>query len=240
MNAKWLGNLLLKRRSWCIVSVLQTEPIKLEKLIKNENLTQALESTSIVHILVWTCPLLKFRHKVAWRYWGPRHTRDWEPVTSTPQALSLVEKAEPVQVCFTLGLRDQRSMWKQDGCRVYMDSYIASNGSCFMVTWAIFKNHLLEVSLTQIQETMALWMLIIVILHFLSCVRTCMNRNSLKWHYVKGSVTYDFTLHSRVCDHTTTWFWRCVGTVFQHFLLGCHNFMVAALACVWSGHEALK
>ena len=31
----------------------------------------------------------------------------------------------------------------------YMDSYMASNGSCFMVTWTIFKNHLLEVGLTQ-------------------------------------------------------------------------------------------
>ena len=28
-----------------------------------------------------------------------------------------------------------------------MDSYMASNGSCFMVTWAIFKNHLLDVGL---------------------------------------------------------------------------------------------
>ena len=28
-----------------------------------------------------------------------------------------------------------------------MDSYMASNGSCFMVAWIIFKNHLLEVSL---------------------------------------------------------------------------------------------
>ena len=27
----------------------------------------------------------------------------------------------------------------QDGCKVYMDSYMASNGSCFMVTWIIFK-----------------------------------------------------------------------------------------------------
>jgi hypothetical protein len=30
------------------------------------------------------------------------------------------------------------------------------NGSCFMVTWTIFKNHLLEVGLTQNQKTMAL------------------------------------------------------------------------------------
>jgi hypothetical protein len=35
-------------------------------------------------------------------------------------------------------------------------SYVASNGSCFMVTWTIFKNHLLKVGLTQNRETMAL------------------------------------------------------------------------------------
>ena len=33
----------------------------------------------------------------------------------------------------------------QDGCKVYM----VLNGSCFMVTWIIFENHLLEVGLTQ-------------------------------------------------------------------------------------------
>ena len=77
-----------------------------------------------------------------------RTTRDWEPVTNALQALSLVEKAEPVQVQCTLHLRDQRSMWMHDGCKVYMDSYMISNGSCFMVTWIIFKNHLLEVGLT--------------------------------------------------------------------------------------------
>ena len=41
---------------------------------------------------------------------GPLHTRDWEPVTITLQALSLVGKAEPVQVRVTLRLRDQRSI----------------------------------------------------------------------------------------------------------------------------------
>jgi hypothetical protein len=34
-------------------------------------------------------------------------------------------------------------MWMQDGCKVYMDSCMASNGSCFMVTWTIFKKSLL-------------------------------------------------------------------------------------------------
>jgi hypothetical protein len=43
--------------------------------------------------------------------------------------------------------------------KVHMGSYMASNGSCFMVTWITFKNHLQEVGLTQNWETMALWML---------------------------------------------------------------------------------
>ena len=44
----------------------------------------------------------------------------------------------------------------QDGCKVHMDSYMASNGSCFMVTWTLCKNHLLEVGLTQNREITAL------------------------------------------------------------------------------------
>ena len=47
-------------------------------------------------------------------------------------------------------------MRMQDGCHVYMISFMALNGSCFMVTWTIFKNHLLEVGLIQNRETMAL------------------------------------------------------------------------------------
>ena len=46
----------------------------------------------------------------------------------------------------------------QDGCKVYMVSYMALNGSCFMVTWTIIRNHFLEVGLTQNRETMALRM----------------------------------------------------------------------------------
>ena len=55
----------------------------------------------------------------------------------------------------------------QDGCEVYMDFYMASNGSCFLVTWTIFKNHLLEVGLTQNQETMALRTLTTIDLFYL-------------------------------------------------------------------------
>ena len=38
---------------------------------------------------------------------------------------------------------------QDDGCEVYMDPYVALNGSCFMVTLTIFGNCLLEVGLTQ-------------------------------------------------------------------------------------------
>ena len=59
----------------------------------------------------------------------------------------------------------------QDGCKVYTDSYMASNGSCFMVTWIIFKNHLLQVGLTQNhRETMTLRMLTTVnLFYFIMC-----------------------------------------------------------------------
>jgi hypothetical protein len=50
------------------------------------------------------------------------------------------------------------------------DSYVASNGSCLMVTWTIFLNHLLEVGLTQNRETMALGTLTNVdIIYFIMC-----------------------------------------------------------------------
>ena len=58
----------------------------------------------------------------------------------------------------------------QDGCKVYTDSYMTSNGSCFIVTWTIFKNHLLEVGLTQNWETMVLRMLTTIdLFYFIMC-----------------------------------------------------------------------
>jgi hypothetical protein len=56
----------------------------------------------------------------------------------------------------TNGVCEQPSVWMQDGCEVYMDSYMASNGSCFMLIWTIFNNHILKVGLTLNQETIAL------------------------------------------------------------------------------------
>jgi hypothetical protein len=58
----------------------------------------------------------------------------------------------------------------QDGCEVYMDSYMASNGSHFVVTRIIFQNHLLEVDLTQNHETMPLRTLTsVVFYYFIMC-----------------------------------------------------------------------
>ena len=107
--------------------------------------------------------------------------------------------------CFTLHLRVQRSMWMQDECKVYMDSYMASNGSCFMFTWTLFKNHLLKVGLTQKQETLALRNLTTVdLLYFIMCEDHAWieihwtsiwlrARSHMTSHYTWGLVT---TLHN--------------------------------------------
>ena len=57
-----------------------------------------------------------------------------------------------------------------DGCKVYMDSCMASNESFFMVIWTVCKNHFLKVGLTQNHETMALRMLTSVdLFYFIMC-----------------------------------------------------------------------
>ena len=51
-----------------------------------------------------------------------------------------------------------------------MDPYMTSNKSFFMITWIIFKNHLLEVGRTQNQETMALRPLTTIdLFYFIMC-----------------------------------------------------------------------
>ena len=56
------------------------------------------------------------------------------------------------------------------------------------------------------------------------------------WHstWLRAQSHITSTLHLRNRNHTT-WFWRCDGTAFGHFLSGSHNFMVFALgSCVKS------
>ena len=67
----------------------------------------------------------------------------------------------------TLRLRDQQS---KRTCKVYIDFYVASNASCFMVSWTIFENRLLEGGLTQNWEIMAFLNLMTVdLLYFVMC-----------------------------------------------------------------------
>ena len=170
---------------------------------------------------------------------GPLHTRDWEPVTITFQALSLVEMAELVQAHLTLRLRDPCSMWMQDGCKVYVDSYMASNGSCFMVNWTILKNHFLEVALTQNQGTMALWALTTIDLFYF-----IMREDLHDWKFIE--IAFGWETGHIMTSHCT---WGSVTTL--HDLGGelgrpLETFFGALimswsrlLTRVWSGPQAI-
>jgi hypothetical protein len=67
---------------------------------------------------------------------GPLHTRDWEPVTLTLQALSLVGKAELVQVRFTLRLRDQHSTYVNARWMYNLHGFLDG------IKWIMFHGHL--------------------------------------------------------------------------------------------------
>ena len=85
-----------------------------------------------------------------------------------------------------------------------MDSYMASSGSCFMVTWTVFENCLLEVGLTQNREIIALqtlttvWFILFYHVWGPAWIETHCNsiwlraRSHMTSHYPWGSVT---TLH---------------------------------------------
>ena len=62
-------------------------------------------------------------------------------------------------------------MWMQDGCKVYMDSYMDGiNWIMFHGHLDYFQNHLLEVCLTQNRKTMALQLLTTIdLLYLIMC-----------------------------------------------------------------------
>jgi hypothetical protein len=98
------------------------------------------------------------------------------------------------------------------------------------------KKHLLEVGQTQNRETYGTlnahnyWF--VLFYHVWGPARIEIRWNSI---WLRDLVTCDFTLHSRVCDHTT-WFWRCVGTAFGHFFFWAFTISWSRLlARVWSG-----
>jgi hypothetical protein len=121
----------------------------------------------------------------------------------------------------------------QDGCKVYMDSYMASYESCFMVTCIIFQIHLLEVGLTQNLETMALPTLTTVGSSYFTTSENptwidihwnsiwSRTRSHVTSHYTRGSVT---TLHD---------FGGVLGRTLDTFFWALTYFMVTALgSCV--------
>ena len=146
------------------------------------------------------------------------------------------------------------------GCKVYMDSYMPSKTSCFMViglislttSWRIpnflhgieyimFHGHLDQSHRpplggrpnTKTERPRHSKRLQPLIYSILVCVRICMNRNFIL-------IAFSIEL-GHICLHTCTWgsvttpTWllRCLGTAFEHFLLGSHNFMVTVLgSCV--------
>ena len=106
------------------------------------------------------------------------------------KALSLVEKPEPVQVrYFTLCLRDQQSEYVHAR---WMQSlqWILTWHRTDHVSWSLglfFKNHPLEVGLTEYQETLAFRTLAITYLFYFNHVwGRVWNRNSSKQHLVEG------------------------------------------------------
>jgi hypothetical protein len=139
-------------------------------------------------------------------------------------------------------------MWMQDGCKVNMESCLASNQLWFTVTWIVLINHLLEVSLTQNQETMAQPLIYYILL----CVQTPDERNSLKiafgwgpnniWihttlegpcpHYMTLKVSWDCLLDTFFWALTTSWsrLMACVCEV--------ESYIMCPYPCPWvlGGH----
>ena len=126
----------------------------------------------------------------------------------------------------------------QDGCKVYIDSYMASKEWCFKVIWITFKNHLVESSLTT--KTKRPWHSEIpqpFIHYILSCVRTP-HMNIISIEIAFGWRLSHIWLHSTLEGpwfHYIHDFGGVLGQPLDHVLLGCHNFMVTALGSCVSG-----
>jgi hypothetical protein len=112
--------------------------------------------------------------------------------------------------------------------------YMASNGSCFVVTLTIFKNYLVEIDLnTKSGDHGTLnahnrWFILLYHVWEPAWI-------NIHWDW--GCKAFGWGL-GHIWLHTTTWgsvttlrdFGECVGmATFGHFLLGSHNFMVMAL-----------
>ena len=133
--------------------------------------------------------------------------------------------------------RDQWSMWMQDGCKVYMDSYMSLNGSCFMVTWTIFKKPYLEVRFeTKLGDhdtpnAHNRWFILFYHVWGPAWIK-------MHWINIWSRTRSHMASHLRVRDHTR-WLWRYVGMAFGHFSFGLSQFhghgswLVCEVALSW-------
>jgi len=107
---------------------------------------------------VWSGPYGHFTHKTE-SPWPShfKHSHWWRKRSWSKFASHYAWGADGVREC------------KMDG-KIYMVSYMASSGSCFVVTWTILKNYCLEVGRTQNRETMAFRILTTVgLFYFIMC-----------------------------------------------------------------------
>ena len=163
--------------------LLTDKPTILEEFLKNvpqittgkpKDVNMGLGNTRILTDYVQSSPGHSSGAAFILRVSSTSHTRLRARDRCTSSTLNGTKrKVEPGQV----RLRDHVSKWMQDGCRSYMDSYVASNGKCFTVTRSILKNHLLEVGLinTNPEDHYPL-----LIHYIISCVWIRVNRNASK------------------------------------------------------------
>ena len=161
-----------------------------------------------------------------------RATSHMIPMTMT-SALSLVETAEPVQVRFTLYLRDRHSMWMQGGCQ-------SLHGFLRGIKWIMFHGHLDYFQKPPLggrpntkpgdhgtPNTHNHWFIL------------CYHAWRPAWIEIHWNNIICLRAWSHMTSHRTwardhmTWFWKCFGMSFRQFLLGSHDFNVTALgSCV--------
>ena len=156
-------------------------------------------------------------HVLCWL--GPLHTQDWEPMTLTLQALSLVEKVEPVKIT------SHYAWGTNEVCECKMDAkstWIPTWYRMDHVPWSlgiIFINRLLKVGLTQNHDTMTLRMLTTIDFFYLyhvwgpAWIEILWNsiwmraRSHMISHYIWGSVTTQHDFGGVLGRSLDTFFW---------------------------------
>jgi hypothetical protein len=89
VNAKWLGNLLLRRRSWCIVSILWVEPINEQLRVEPHDRCRARDHLRewVAAKPLWPCEASSDQPRtISYSLWCP----SWEPVDTHKVAIKHV------------------------------------------------------------------------------------------------------------------------------------------------------